>query len=285
MSRNNKERTGKKDAGETPPVGSAMPTEDLLNFVIPTELVDLPSRGEFYAEGHPLHDQETIEIRQMTAKDEDILTNKNLLKKGVALERVLQNIIVNKDININDILVGDKNAIIVAARISAYGPLYETKITCPACFTSADHSFDLNDLEVKNEDEDLSELGIERNSDGTFGVLLPKTKVNVNVRLLDGNDEKKMTSSRKRKKKLGLDDELVLTDSFKQFIVSINGVTDRAQINGFIENMPASDSRWLRTAYARLVPNIDATQDFECPACGYQQEMEVPFTSDFFWPK
>ena len=285
MSRNNKDRTGKKDAGETPPVGNAVQSEDLLNFVVPTELVDLPSRGEFYAEGHPLRGEEAIEIRHMTAKDEDTLTSKSLLKKGVALDRVLQNIIVNKDININDLLVGDKNSIIVAARISAYGSLYETKVTCPACFTSADHSFDLEDFAVKSADEDLEELGIEKNSDGTFSVMLPKTEASVVVRLLNGNDEKVMTSNKERKKKLGVNKEPVLTDTFKQFVVSINSVTDRRQITHFIDNMPAADSRWLRIAYGKLVPNIDATQDFECPSCGYQQEMEVPFTSDFFWPK
>jgi len=285
MSRNNKERTGKKDTGETPPVGNAVESEDLLSFVVPTELVDLPSKGQFYSEGHPLKGEESIEIRHMTAKDEDTLTSKSLLKKGIALDRVLQNIIVNKDVQVNDLLVGDKNSIIVAARISAYGPNYETKVTCPACFTSADHSFDLEDLETKSADEDFEEFGIEKNEDGTFTILLPRTKVNVVVRLLDGNDEKKMTAGRSRKKKLGVNKEPVLTDSFKQFIVSISSVTDRTQINGFIDNMPAADSRWLRTAYSKLVPNIDATQDFECPACGYQQEMEVPFTSDFFWPR
>jgi len=285
--RNNKDRLGKKDAGETPPVQSSITTEDLLSFVVPTEMVDLPSRGQFYAEGHPLHNEESIEIRHMTAKDEDILTSKTLLKKGIALERVLQNIIVDKNININDLLVGDKNSIIVASRISAYGPSYDTNITCPACFANAEHSFDLTEMEVKEyAEEEFSELGVEKNSDGTFMILLPLTKAYVNVRLLNGHDEKKLNARiTNRNKKLGTKEETTLTDQFKQFVVSVNGVDDKIQIGKFIDNMPANDSRWLRTAYGKLVPNIDATQDFECPSCGFEQEMEVPFTYNFFWPK
>tara|TARA_R110002110_G_scaffold178452_3_gene383480 strand:+ start:4643 stop:5509 length:867 start_codon:yes stop_codon:yes gene_type:complete len=285
--RNNKDRLGKKDAGETPPVQAAASAEDLLSFVIPTELVDLPSGGKFYTEDHPLYEKDTIEIRHMTAKDEDVLTSRTLLKKGIALERVLQNIIVDKNININDLLVGDKNAVIVASRISAYGASYDTNITCPACFASAEHSFDLTEMDVKEfVEEEFSELGVERNSDGTFMILLPLTKASVNVRLLNGHDEKKLNASlANRNKKLGTKDETTLTDQFKQFVVSINNVEDKVQIGKFIDNMPANDSRWLRTAYGKLVPNIDAAQDFECPSCGFEQEMEVPFTYNFFWPK
>ncbi len=284
--RNNKDRTGAVSADESPPVQSPASAEDLLSFVIPTELVDLPSEGKFYPEGHPLSGKDTIEIRHMTAKDEDILTNKTLLKKGLALERVLQNIIVSREVNVNDLLVGDKNAVIVASRISAYGSDYETKVTCPACFTSDDHSFDLSEMSVKTADEEeFSDLGVENNNNGTFSILLPLTKATLVVRLLDGHDEKRLTANNSRQKKAGLNKEVTMTDQFKQFVVSINNVEDRSQISKFIDNMPANDSRWLRLAYGKLVPNIDATQDYECHSCGFMQEMEVPFTSNFFWPK
>ena len=284
--RNNKDRVGKKDTGETPPAQHIASAEDLLSFVIPTELIDLPSEGRYYEKGHSLHNKDTIEIRHMTAKDEDTLTSRTLLKKGVALERVLQNIIVDKSININDLLVGDKNAVIVASRISAYGAAYETKITCPACFVNEEHTFDLTTMDIKViDDEEFSELGVENNNDGTFSILLPLTKATITVRLLNGHDEKNLNARQARQKRLGHDREVSLTDHFKQFVVSINNVENRSQISNFIDNLPANDSRWLRLAYGKIVPNIDATQDYECHSCGFMQEMEVPFTSNFFWPK
>ncbi len=280
--RNNKDRLGAPGTDATDDAVASTP--NLLDFVVPTEFVELPSRGEFYAKGHPLHGQSNIEIRYMTAKDEDILTSKTLLKQGVALERVLQNLLVDKSININDLLVGDKNAIVVAARRSAYGADYETKVTCPACGITDETTFDLSQVSFV-EQSDLEDLGVTRNDDMTFSILLPVTKVEVAVRLMTGRDENRLSSIRDSKKKLSRDAELSMTEQFKQFVVSINGVDDKNQISSFINNMPANDSRFLRLAYRKVVPNIDLQQYFECNSCGYEQEMEVPFTTDFFWPK
>lgn len=280
--RNNKERLSAPGAGATDDAVASTP--NLLDFVVPTEFVELPSKGEFYSKDHPLHGQSSVEIRFMTAKDEDTLTSKTLLKQGVALERVLQNLLVDKSININDLLIGDKNAIVVAARASAYGSEYETKVTCPACASVSEQTFDLANIDFV-ETENLEEIGVTKSSDGTFSVLLPVTKVNAVVRLMTGHDENKLSNLKSKKNKVSKDSELSMTDQFKQFIVSINGVEDRNQISSFIENMPANDSRFLRLAYKRLVPNIDLQQYFECNSCGYEQEMEVPFTTDFFWPK
>jgi hypothetical protein len=273
--RNNKDRLGVPTSGADT-TDSPAPAANLLDFVVPTEFVELPSRGEFYAKDHPLHGQTSIEIRYMTAKDEDILTSKTLLKQGVALERVLQGLVVDKTININDLLIGDKNAIVVAARVSAYGPEYETKVSCPACALSEVGFIEQTGLE---------DLGITKNDDMTFSILLPVTKVEATVKLMTGQDENRLASIRGSKKKLSKDAEFSMTDQFKQFVVSVNGVEDRAQISSFIDNMPANDSRFLRLAYKKVVPNIDLQQYFECNSCGFEQEMEVPFTTDFFWPK
>ena len=132
MSRN-KDRLG---LGDTTPENTAVPPqvmtqggeENPFSFVIPTEFVELPSKGLFYPPNHPLHNQETIEIKQMTAKEEDILTSRSLLKKGVAIERVISSVIMDKRIKPATLLVGDRNAIIIAARISGYGSDYATKI-------------------------------------------------------------------------------------------------------------------------------------------------------------
>lgn len=279
--RNNKDRLGGPGGSKS---GDDTPTTNLLDFVVPTEFVELPSKGEYYAKNHPLHGQETIEIRYMTAKDEDILTSKTLLKQGVALERVLQNLIVDGNININDLLTGDKNAVIVAARRSAYGAEYTTSVVCPACMTTSEKTFDLSEVGFV-ENDSLEDIGIAKTADGTFSVLLPVTKVDVVVKLMTGHDEKKLATLRDKKKKFSKDADISMTDQFKQFIVSVQGVEDKKQISSFVENMPANDSRFLRIAYKKLVPNVDMQRDFECTACGHQQELEVPFTTEFFWPK
>ena len=140
LSRNNEERFGAHgDAGSDPV--AAMPNP--LDFVSPTEHVELPSRGRGYPQGHPLHNQETIEIKYMTAKEEDILSSQSLIRKGLAIDRMLQSVLINKDVQVKDLLIGDKNALTVAARVTGYGADYVTTVTCPACSTEQEFDFDL----------------------------------------------------------------------------------------------------------------------------------------------
>ena len=143
MSRNNNGRTGAVPQADAP-MTETTDVKSPLHFVAPTEFVDLPSRGLGYDTGHPMHGKDTIEIRYMTAKDEDILTSKTLLKKGIAVERFLDNIIVDKQVKASTLLTGDRNAIIIAARISGYGADYTTQVTSPACSETSQFSYDLN---------------------------------------------------------------------------------------------------------------------------------------------
>jgi len=131
-------------------------------------------------------------------------------------------------------------------------------------------------------DDELPEF--ELTPEKNFRVTLPKTKVNLELRLLNGRDEKWLSQNLNNRKKNKLH-ESTTTDQMRLFILSVNGVTDKGQINSFINAMPAADARWLRLTYGKLTPNVDMTQDFECVECGYEGEMEVPFTADFFWPK
>ena len=279
--RNNEARVSSGDAEPASTPVPQAPATDPLSFVTPTEFVDLPSKGEFYPQGHPLHMQDTVEIRFMTAKDEDILTSRTLLKKGLAIERLLQNIIVNKTIKPADLLIGDRNAILVAARATGYGSEYTTNINCPSCGQFVEYTFDLDQAEV-NHPADQESSDITRTGDGTFVIRIPKMGLDVEARLLTGRDEMNMSKLASSKKKNKLEDSL-LTDQFRQFIVSVNGET--GIINSFIENMPAYDSRFLRHHYQAVVPNVDLTQNFECSNCELEQKMEVPFTADFFWVK
>lgn len=280
MPRNNQRRTksaAKKESLEA----QKTPMGSVLDFVTPTEFVDLPSQGKFYPEDHPFHNKDTIEIRYMTAKDEDILTNKTLLRKGIALEKLLENILSNSDVDPGTLLIGDRNAIIVAARTTGYGPIYDTSVSCPSCQANIRHKFNLANAKINNGNIEGNN-NITKTDEGTFIVKLPLTKVNAEVRLLTGEDELELSKNAKQDNNSIF--ENVYTSQLQRIIVSLNEEDDRNIINRFVELMPAHDSRHLRNAHAEATPNIDLTQDFVCSNCGHEQEMEVPFTVDFFWP-
>jgi|6_EtaG_2_1085325.scaffolds.fasta_scaffold03381_3 hypothetical protein len=300
--RNNQDRVGARSNDDAPAVTAAAATPPPipetktaqgtggLNFVVPTEHIELPSEGKFYPEGHPLHKQETIEIRHMTARDEEILTSRTLLKKGIAIDRLLQNVIVDKRVKVSELLVGDKNAILIFSRMLAYGPDYKAKITCPACTSVSDFEFDLRTHKMinPNQHENPESEGFKPLPNGNFAILLPKTEVIAEVRLLTGQDElhlARFAEAKKKKSRHGVVNDSILTEQIRRSIVSLNGETNKFHINNFINNMPATDSRQLRKVYAKITPNIDMKQEFWCPSCGESTDMEVPFTAEFFWPK
>ena len=283
MSRNKDRMGGSQNKNaETPPMNAMQNNSEGFSFVVPTEFVDLPSQGRFYPEGHPLRGETCIEIRQMTAKEEDLLTSRTLLKKGVALDRVIQNIIVDKRIDPDLILVGDRNAIIISARVTGYGPEYNTKIMCPSCGASQRYLFNLNDLKIGDKDE-LEEWGIVDNQDGTFALTLPKTQVDVVFKLLIGRDEKGFVHASNAERKKKFEDKAVTTHLSK-ILVSVNGDNSPQARQYLINNLPSIDSRHLRMAHRIATPNIDMTQHFACSECDHEQPLEVPLTADFFWP-
>tara|TARA_R110002020_G_scaffold227938_3_gene438593 strand:+ start:811 stop:1635 length:825 start_codon:yes stop_codon:yes gene_type:complete len=246
-----------------------------FSFVIPTEFVDLPSQGRYYPEGHPLHNKDSIEIKQMTAKEEDILTSRTLLKKGVALERLLQSIIVDKTIDPATLLVGDRNAVIIAARVSGYGSDYSVSVNCPACDTKQDYSFNLNHLNVTYGEVDHT-MDVSDNLDGTITCILPKTEITVVAMLLTGKEEKNISNI--------MSGNNLISKQLESLIVSVNGDTSKKAIQYVANNMPSIDSRHLRMVVKEATPNVDLTQEFSCTNCGHTQEMEVPLTANFFWP-
>ena len=237
---------------------------DLMSFVAPTQFVDLPSKGEHYPEGHPLHGSTSIEIKFMTAKEEDILASQELIKKGVVLDRLIQSLIVDKRISVDDMLLGDKTAIMYAARISAYGPEYKTKFFCRSCNQAV-----TNDVEFV---------------DGHYVCTLPVTGVKVALRLLVGRDEKEMTAHIQKQKKQGAETGALVTQLM--FIVhSINGVDAKGQIYNFIQNMPFRDSKYLREVHAKVSPTMNTNMNIACNNCMMLQEVELPMSVEFFWPK
>jgi len=253
-----------------------------LNFVAPTEFVELPSRGLGYPKGHPLHEQETIEIKFMTAKEEDILTSQALLKKGIAIDRFLQNILVDKTISIDDLIIGDKNAILVAARGSGYGYDYETSVICPQCGAKNDLIFDLRDPKVVgglDENQDI----VTKINDGTYSTTMPFSKFTVQFRIMTGADEKVLAQEIDKASKES--ETNLLTGQFKRLITSIEGHTEQHVIDQYVDNMPTIDSRHFKICLRAVTPNIEINETLKCKACDFTQEVEVPFGTDFFWPK
>jgi hypothetical protein len=275
----NQDRLGGVQQPDTAPPPQTM-SEGGFSFVVPTEFVELPSEGKYYPEGHPLCGETSIEIKQMTAKEEDILTSRTLLKKGVALDRVLASVIVDKSIDPDSLLVGDRNAIIIATRVSGYGNDYSTKVTCPACGTAQEYTFDLNSADIFGGGN--STLGVIKNDDGTFNVVLPKTGITATFRLLTGYDEKTLLSGSELDKKQKV--ERNVTRQLSSMLVAANGDTSAQAINYLVGNLPSMDTRHLRLAYRETAPNVDLTQHFECSECDHEQDMEVPLSADFFWP-
>ena len=281
MSRNNEDRLGLKAKDTGSPAIAQQGTD--FSFATPTEFAALPSKGRYYPEDHPCHNKEEVEIRYMTAKDEDILTSAALIKNGTAIDRFLQNVILDKSIVLESLLVGDKNALMVAARITGYGEDYDVNITCPNCYTPQETRFRLDELDVYG-GQGYEDAGITASDKGTFFMDMPASKVKVEVKLMTGKDENYLHNLALTKKKKKLP-ESGLTDQFTRMIVSVNGNEKSSMIRSYVDNMPAKDSKFLRTNYFKVVPNVDMRQDFKCQSCGFDQELEVPFSANFFWPK
>jgi rubrerythrin len=269
---------------EGPPAAAVSAQNTGFNWTTPTEFIELPSKGRYYPPGHPLHGEETLEIRYMTAKEEDILTDRALLKKGVAIDRAIQNLIVDRKIKINDLLVGDKNALIVAARITGYGEDYETKVTCPSCGELSEHNFDLSVLDILDVDQALEENNVQMTERNTFSLTLPVTKATIECKMLNGKDEVDISRITTRDQKANKGSTL-LTTQLRKVITSVNGETDSFKIGVFVLQMPAKDSKYIRNTLTAVTPNVNMTQAFDCDPCGYSADMEVPLTSNFFWPK
>jgi hypothetical protein len=249
-----------------------------LSISAPTEFVRLPTKGIFYPEEHPFHNKEEIEIHYMTARDEDILASRVLLAKGTAVDRFIQNILVDKNVDIDSLFLGDKNAIIVAARVTGYGAEYDATVKCGTCGAEGQFTFDLSDPPVKGMPEDVSYT-----SRGTFTVELPKSKFLAEMKLLTSREQKYLDQLAQSKRKNNIQ-ESTLTDLLKMIIVSINSIENRTEIEDFINKMPAMDSLAIRREYGRINPSVDLEQDYECSSCGKTTALEVPLGADFFWP-
>jgi hypothetical protein len=222
--------------------------------------------------------QEEVEIRFMTAKDEDILSSKVLLSKGLALDRLLQGLLI-ENVDVKTLLAGDRNALFVAARITAYGADYAVHVTCPSCKSSADYEFDLSSLATKGLPDNIETTG-----HGTFVADLPKTGVDVEIKYLNVKEQEYLIKNTESRVKNNLP-ETSTTDFLKMTLASVDSETNKTKINSFISTLPAMDSLAIRKAYNRITPDIDLKQDYQCSSCGTTTALEVPLSGNFFWPR
>ena len=278
--RNNSDRLGAPHPDAPTPTPALDTDNGIFSFVRPTEFVVLPTEGRYYPEDHPLHGCKTIEIKHMTAKEEDILTSEALQKTGLAINRLVQSIIIDKTINPDTLYLGDKNALIIAARITGYGPFYEVETTCPSCTRKNQQTFNLED--IKNDSLELP-ASVEDLGGGLFSFELPQARVPITVRLLNGADETRLTKLLETKRKNNKEFSPI-TDLLKTVIVSVADVTDLKLVHEFVELMPLPDVRVLRTTYEALKPDVNLTFEYACSFCSHEGEVTMPLTAQFFWP-
>jgi|TARA_Y100000356_G_C11249076_1_gene285880 hypothetical protein len=240
----------------------------MAEFKLPTEQVDLPSKGLLYPKESPLSSGK-VEIKYMTAKEEDILSNQSYIQKGIVLDKLLDELIVSKDINHRDLVVGDKNAVLIAARILGYGKEYS--------FTWAGEEQVVDLTELQNNDFDPSNM---INNKNEFAYTLPHSGNELTYRILTGREEAKITREIKGLKKINKDANPELTTRLKYMILSINGDEDNKQIREFVDNhLLARDSRAFRTHIRSFQPDVDLTITLDSG-----EEVEVPMGLSFFWP-
>ena len=253
--------------------------KDDFGFEIPTESVPLPSRGLAYPSDSPLYGQETIEIRAMTAREEDILTSRALIKKGTVITTLLQSCLVDKRIDVTKMLSGDRNAVMVALRITGYGTDYTAEVDCPNCGTKSKQSFDLSSLPIRP-----LEISPVDPASNTFECMLPVTKKSVKFKFLTGADEEEILVVQERKKKAGAMTDNLVTTKLQYSIIAVDGKTDKNLISTFIRNMPARDSLTLRQFIDKNEPGIEMKSYMDCPSCSETSEVRMPLGATFFWP-
>jgi len=249
----------------------------MANYDFPTEVISLPSQGLCYPESNPLSSGQ-IEIKYMTAREEEILTSQNLIKKGIVLDKLFESIIVDSKINVDDILLGDKNAIMLATRILGYGPEYNIQLT-NNLDEKEDVVVDLSKVQVKDIDTTLL------NRENRYKFTTSNSN-QIEFRLLTHVDEKKIDAdikSLQRLNKGALGAEL--TTRYRYMIVSVNGKTDTGAITNFINNQFLTrDTKAFRECIKKIQPDVKMEFEYEDPQTGEKEVRSIPMGVGFFWP-
>ena len=244
-------------------------------FKFPTEVVELPSKGLIYPKDNPLSSGK-IEMKYMTAREEDILTNQNYISKGIVLDKLLESLIVSK-VNYNDIIVGDKNALLIASRVLGYGKDYSFRAQSKVTNRIEDFTIDLttlNDKELKK--KDLKEVGVNE-----FGYTLPTTNKLITFKLLTHGDEVSIAKEVAGQNKIRPGSNPEISTRLKYIITSIDGDSEKKTIREFVDNyLLAKDSRSLREEIKRISPDVELKYHGE----DGEEDINIPIGLNFFWP-
>jgi hypothetical protein len=244
----------------------------------PPEVIELPSKGRFYEPSNPLS-KGTVELYYMTARHEDIIMSTNLIKKNIMLEKLFEELLVDKTIKFTDLLIGDQNALIIAARIMAYGKNYEVDYLCDTCNQTSQVVVDLEKFETEN-DEDTTVYG-----KNELEFTLPFSKAHITFKLPTVEIEKRALEEALAMARIKKTDaERDMTTRLSYIITSVNGDSTTGAIRKFVNNMPARDAREFRNHIRNVMPNVNMRQDIECPKCGAVGNREVALGPKFFWP-
>jgi hypothetical protein len=239
-------------------------------FKFPTETIELPSKGLIYPEDNPLSSG-VIEMKYMTAREEDILSNQSYIQNGTVLDKLLQSLIVSK-INYHDLIVGDKNAIMIAARVLGYGKDYEFE------YKNEKVSVDLSVLENKQFEEDKITKGVNE-----FSFTLPNSGTDITYKLLTHKDEMAIEAELKGLKKINKNSDPSVSTRMKHMIISVNGDTERKNVREFVDNyFLASDARAFRQHVREVQPDVDLRVTVEVN--GGMEVIDLPIGVNFFWP-
>ena len=256
-------------------------TSQVISNDVPVEVVPLPSGGLTYPPDHPFHMVDRVEVKSMTAREEDLLTSSALIKKGTVITELIRSCLVDQRVDPDSLLSGDRNALVAVIRVMGYGADYEASVKCTECDAGATkRSFNLSSLPIKR-------LTLEPVTPGEnlFEFVLPRSGKVVKFKFMTGAVEHEINVyNEKQKKAYGHQRDVHVTAALTFSIVSIDGVTDRAQIAKFVSVMPAIDSQALRKYMRDNEPGIVMRQDSECPACGHQEEVGIELNSTFLWP-
>ena len=240
----------------------------MSDFKFPTEMVDLPSKGIVYPKDHPLSSGK-IEIKYMTAREEDILSNQSYISKGIVLDKLLQSLIVTKDVKIDDLIVGDKNAVFIVARVLGYGKIYNVNIK------GQEHQIDLTELDNREFDTKGLTQGVNE-----FSYTIESTGTMLTYKILNGKDEKAIEREIAGLKKINKESSADLTTRLKHIITSVDGKDEKKDIRDFVDNyLLARDSRAFREHIKNTQPDVNLEYVLESG-----EEVAVPIGLNFFWP-
>ncbi len=251
-------------------------------YKVPTEFVQIPSKGLVYSKDSTLYNAEEIEIKHMAAPQEDILTSLSLIRSGRVIDELLKSCMVNKAVHPEQLLLGDRNALMVAIRVTGYGPEYPVDVTCPDCGElNKEFNFDLSKLNINM-------LALQPAEDGMnkFSYEFPDKKNKVEFKFLTAQDSKEISDEINAMKKVrGAAAETNTTSTLKKQILSLNGDTNRGQINRFVDSLSLRNVRAFRKYLDDQEPDVIMKQNFACNSCGATNIVNVNISNNFFWPQ